>query len=208
MTDFSDFLAQIADFENRADWSPALVISFVRMAESKFNSELRISRMIRSLDALIAARCAPLPDDWLEMTLIRLENDNAPTGFLPIRYKSRDEFFNLPDTVSYGYYTIEGRQVFFGGTPNTVDGQTVRMTYFAEVPVMSDIQGSWVYDKYPSLYLYGSLMHADLHAVGEEQNAANMKTLTEDMIGKLNKEHLIAKASGSRVTRTRVRSFG
>ena len=66
MTDYSDFTAQIAEWANREDWSPVLVTSFVRMAEQKINAELRIGRMIRSADALIAARCAPLPDDWLE----------------------------------------------------------------------------------------------------------------------------------------------
>ena len=39
-------------------------------------------------------------------------------------------------------------------------------------------------------------MHADLHAQGEEQSAATMKQLVEDMIQKLNAGHLGAKASG------------
>jgi flagellar motor switch protein FliG len=47
-----------------------------------------------------------------------------------------------------------------------------------------------------------------LHAVGEEQSAGAMKQLTEDEIQKLNAQHLRSKASGSRVTRTRSRSFG
>ena len=55
--------------------------------------------------------------------------------------------------------------------PDTVNGQTVKLTYYGEVPVFSDTQDSWVYTKYPTLYLYGSLMHADLHAVGEEDKA-------------------------------------
>ena len=69
-------------------------------------------------------------------------------------------------------------------------------------------QDSWVYTKYPSLYLSAAMMHAYLHAVGEEQNAANAKQLAEDQIQKLNAAHLGAKASGSRVTMPRHRSFG
>ena len=49
--------------------------------------------MIKSVDGLIAARCAPIPDDWLEFSLVRIASDNVPSGFLPIRYKARDEFF-------------------------------------------------------------------------------------------------------------------
>ena len=82
------------------------------------------------------------------------------------------------------------------------------MTYYGEVPVFSDIVDSWVNDKYPSLYLSAAMMHAFLHAVGEEDKAAGAKQLTEDTINKLNALHMTSRASGSRVVRSRVRSFG
>lgn len=208
MSDFTNFVAELKEWANRSDWSDILVASFIRSAEEKFNAELRIDRMLSSNDALIASRCAPLPDDWLEFSLVRIGNDNVPSGFVPIRYKSRDEFFKLPDKWGFGFYTIEGRQLFVGGTPDNVNGQTVRMTYYGEVPVFSDDQDSWVYTKYPNLYLSAAMMHAYMHAVGEEQAAALAKQLAEDEIGKLNTEWKLAKASGSRLTRTRTRSFG
>ena len=208
MTDFADLQTQIADYANRQDWSPQLVTGFIRQCEQKLNAELRIDRMIQFNEALIASRCAPLPDDWLQMELVRIGNDNVPDGFIPIRYKSRDEFFTTVDKWTYGFYTIQGRQIFIGGYPDDVNGQTVKLTYYGEVPVFSDDQDSWVYSKYPTLYLYGSLMHADLHAVGEEDKAGSLKQLVEDMIQKLNANHAMSRASGSRVTRTRTRSFG
>ena len=160
MTDFSDFKAQIADWANRADWSDALVTSFIRQAEQKLNAELRVDRMIQFDDALIASRCAPLPDDWLAMDLVRISNDNGADGFLPIRYKARDEFYNLRDNWTYGYYTIEGRQIYIGGPPDAVNGQTVKIAYYGEVPVFSDDTDSFIYTKYPNLYLNAALMHA------------------------------------------------
>ena len=208
MTDFSDLKAQVAEWANRQDWSDTLVTSFIRMAETKFNAELRVDRMIQFDEALIASRCATLPDDWLAMDLVKVANTNGADGFLPIRYLPRDEFFNLSDKWAVKYYTIEGRQIFFGGSPDQTEGIEYRIAYYGEVPVLSDAQQSWLYTKYPSLYLHASLMHADLHAVGEEQGAANMKALTEDAIQKLNALDLRAKASGSRITRTRARSFG
>jgi hypothetical protein len=208
MTDFSDFKAQIAEWANRQDWSDALVTSYVRMAEAKFNQELRIDRMIQFDDGLIASRCAPLPDDWLAMDLVRVANENGADGFLPARYRSRDEFFNQRDSRTWMYYTLEGRTMYFGGTPDPVDGTVYKLAYYGEVPPFTDTQTSWVYTKYPQLYLFAALMHADLHAQGEEQSAANMKQLVEDMIQKLNAGHLGAKASGSRVTMPHRRSFG
>jgi hypothetical protein len=208
MTDFSDFKAQIAEWSNRQDWPDALVTSFVRMAESKLNQELRVALMIEMDDGLIASRCAPLPGDWLAMDLVRVANDAGADGFLPARYKSRDEFFNQRDDRTWMYYTIVGTQIYFGGTPNPTDGTVYKIVYYGEVPVFSDTQTSWVYTKYPSLYLSAAMMHAYMHAVGEEQNASNSKALAEDQIQKLNAAHLGAKASGSRVTMPRHRTFG
>jgi hypothetical protein len=206
--DYLNLQAQIADWANRQDWSPQLIASFIAMAEQKFNAELRVDRMIAFYEALIISRCAPLPDDWLEMDLIKIQNQNGADGFLPIRYKSRDEFFNVRDSWTYGYYTIEGRQIYFGGSPDDVEGTITKLAYYAEVPVMAVAGTSWIYQKYPNLYVFASLMHSDLRATGEEQGAANYKQLAEDTIQKLNAVHMRAKASGSRVTRSRVRSFG
>jgi hypothetical protein len=193
---------------NREDWSDDLVTSFIRMAEAKFNQELRVDRMIRFDEALVNCRCIELPDDWLQMDFIRIANPSVPDGFIPIRYKSRDEFFTTVDNWAYGFYSIQGRNVFIGGAPDAINGQAVRITYYGEVPVFSDTTPSWIYTKFPSLYLSAASMYAFLHSTGEEDKAMGAKQLTEDTIAKLNNDHLRSKASGSRVTRSRVRSFG
>ncbi len=208
MSDYSDFVAQIKDYANRQDWSDQLVAGFIAQANEKLNSELRIDRMIKFYEALIASRCAPLPDDWLAMELVRIANGNAADGFLPIRYKSRDEFYTTVDNWMYGFYTIQGRQLFVGGYPDAVNGQIVKLTYYGEVPVFSDDTPSWVYTKFPALFLSAATMFSCLHAVGEEDKAMGAKQLTEDTIQKLNANHAMSRASGSRVTRTKTRSFG
>ena len=211
MTDFADFTTAIAEWANRQDWSPTLVTSFVRMAEQKFNAELRVDRMINFADNTVTLRCAPLPDDWLEFVSdagVKIANPNAADGFFPLAYRARDEFFKLPDQYAWRYYTIQGREMYFGGAPDQTEGQAIKIAYYGEVPVFADATPSWIYTKYPNLYLFAALMHADLHAVGEEQSAGNLKQLAEDMINKLNADHLRSKASGSRVTRRRRRSFG
>jgi hypothetical protein len=208
MTDFSDFKTQIMEWTNRQDWSDTLTTSFVRMAEQKFNQELRVSRMITMAENTVTCRCSTLPDDWLESDLVLMAADNVPGGWKPIRYKARDEFFKLPDKWAWNHYTVEGRTIFFGGTPDDTEGRQFQIYYFAEVPIFSDTQASWIYTKYPSLYLSAALMYAYMHAIGEEAQAGGAKTLTEDGIQKLNNEFNTSKASGSRLVRTRVRSFG
>jgi hypothetical protein len=208
MTDYSDFQAQILDWTNRQDFSPVLVTSFIRQAEEIFNRELRVDRMINTATNTVTVRCSMLPDDWLEMDHISIANNNGPNGWLPIRYMPRDQFFNTVDKRAYGYYTIEGREVTFGGSPDDVDGIMYQIQYYGEVPVFSDTCPSWVYTKYPTVYLNAAQYRAALHAVGEEQTAANFKGMLDEGIKKLNDEHLKSKASGSRLKRTQRRSFG
>lgn len=208
MTDFADLKTSIAEWANRQDWSDALVTSFIRMAEQKFNQDLRIDRMVKFAENVVTCRCADLPDDWLWMRFLSVANIAAPNGFQPIHYKARDEFFRLPDKWAINFYTIEGRTVTFGGTPDDIEGIPYKMAYYGEVPVLTDDCPSWIYTKYPTLYLFAALMHADLHAVGEENQAAMLKAQVDDTISKLNMQHLVAKASGSRVNRSRPRSFG
>ena len=200
--------AQITDWANRQDWSPALVQSFITMAEQKMNSDLRIDRMLQTSDNVVTVRCSTLPDNWLEMYLAFIQNPAGPNGYLPIRYKSNDEFFNLIDWRSYGYYTIVGRVINFGGPPDALEGIPYQIVYYSEVPPLNDTTDSWVYTKYPNLYLWAALGNAALHAVGEEASAANFTGLADALVAKLNMDWLRAKASGSRVTKTRMRSFG
>jgi hypothetical protein len=219
MSDFSDFCAALADYANRQDWSPQLITSFVRNAEEKLNSELRVDRMIATAQNTVTDSCSTLPDDWLESDLMLIASQNTPTGWSPIRYKPRDEFFRMSNrpysgmwtntyNSTWGFYTIEGRTIWFGGPVDDLEGTVYQMNYYQEVPVFSDTVTSWVYTKYQGLYRCAALMHADLHAVGEEDKAGMMKQLAEDMITKLNADHARARASGSRLARTRVRSFG
>jgi hypothetical protein len=105
-------------------------------------------------------------------------------------------------------YTIEGRTLYFGGVPNELEGTLFQLSYFQEVPVMANTGSSWVYTKYPKLYLFAALSNADLHAVGEEQTAMMLGQQVDQMIQALNNAYLMSKASGSRLKRTRVRSFG
>ena len=204
----TNLTAAIQDWANRGDWTPALVQSFITMAEQKMNSDMRVSQMIATSNNTITCRCSVLPTDWLEMYLVFIQNPAGPNGFLPIRYKSNDEFFNLRDWAAYGYYTIVGRVINFGGPPNDTEGIPYKINYYQEVPPLNDITDSWVYTKYPNIYLWGSLAYAALHAVGEEASSANFEKLADATITKLNNDWLKAKASGSRVTKTRVRSFG
>lgn len=210
MNQFTTLSNQLMEWANRQDWAgtPGLVQSYIAMAEQKFNTDLRIDRMIATSQNVVTNRCSTLPDDWLEMYLVFITTQVNPSGWAPLRYKSNDEFFNLTDRNAYGYYTIVGRTINFGGTPDNIEGVLYQINYFQEVPPLNDATDSWVYTKYPNMYLWQGLANAAMHAVGEEAQAANFAKMADEVITKLNNDWRLAKASGSRVTRTRTRSFG
>jgi hypothetical protein len=219
MSDYDLFTAQIADFANRADWSPALVGSFISMADQHLNANLRIQRMIATTQNTVTCGCATLPDDWLESDLMLIGNSPSPTGWTPIRYMPRDVFFRIPATPysgtylqnynsTMGSYTIEGTTIYFGGVPDELEGTLFQMNYYQEVPVMANTGSSWVWTKYPRLYLLAAMMNSGLHAVGEEQVWMLYGQQVDKMIGELNSSWARARASGSRLKRMRVRSFG
>ena len=115
-----------------------MVASFISQAEQKFNAELRVDRMIKTSQNIVTCRCSTLPDDWLQMDLVKIQNDNGADGFLPIRYMARDQFFNLRDTWAYGFYTIAGRVSTFGGTPDATEGIDYLISYYGEVLIFYD----------------------------------------------------------------------
>ena len=108
------------------------------------------------------------------MDLVRVENENGADGFLTARYKARDEFFNQRDTHTWMYYSIVGTKMFFGGTPDPLDGTRYRIAYYGEVPALSDTQHELDLHEIPGALSQRPLMHAALHAVGEEQTAATL----------------------------------
>ena len=126
-----------------------------------------------------------------------------------MRYKSRDEFYTtVEQLVSRLLHHVKVDKSILVVFLTPLMAKVVKLTYYAEVPVITDTFESYIYTKYPSLYLNAAAMHAFLHGVGEEDKAAAAKQLTEDQITKLNALHATSRASGSRVTRTRTRSFG
>ena len=87
VTDFLGLLKQWVDDE---DLSDELLLSWVAMAEERFNNELRIREMVRTVGVMLADQCVPLPTDFLEIVSVRYSNNG-----LPLRYISPDEYWRI-----------------------------------------------------------------------------------------------------------------
>ena len=87
---FAAWLNTLQEWVDDLDISLEMLISWVAMAEERFNNELRCLEMVVNRAVMLADQCVPLPDDWLEIISCRYSESGQP-----LRYVSSDEFFRL-----------------------------------------------------------------------------------------------------------------
>ena len=87
---FDTFLATLQEWTDDLDLSSDMLISWVGMAEERFNNELRCLEMVVTRRVALADQCTPLPSDFLEMISLRY-----PENGQPLRYVSSDEFWRM-----------------------------------------------------------------------------------------------------------------
>lgn len=197
MSAIAEFIEQIKGWIN-FDYSDDLVTSWIRMAEERINTELRVREMIKVDRGLfIQDPTAPLPEDWLEMDLVRRLDRKEP-----LRYSDRHDFYTK-DTD--GYYTIIGDFIVIGGPFNK--GVEVEIYSYRQVPPLGE-EATWLYKKHPRLYTAAVLTMAVAYGV-EDERAPMWEAEVSTRISQLNAAHRLSRASGSRITRRPInRSFG
>ena len=85
-----------------------------------------------------------------------------------------------------GIYTIEGRQIFIGGLPDVIDGQTVRIPIIIMPKCLSfsDTVPSYIYTKYPGLYLNARAL-SELRSMRSARSKRRPITMADDGRGDL-----------------------
>lgn len=177
----------------------AVVTSWIRMAEEKLSKELRCKDMVQiDVGDLIDQRYL-LPSDWRAMDFVRV------IGGKPLRWVPRDDFYD-PDYASDqpNVYTMTGNYLITGaGTP---DGTDVELSYYQDIPPLGD-NPTFMVTKYPTVYLVTTLHLASMYAI-EDDRGATWEGESASLIGDINSEHQLSRASGSKLTQRHRRSFG
>lgn len=197
MSAIKEFSDQIRGWLN-FDYTDGLVLSWVRMAEERINNELRVREMIKIDRATFTSNPAAfLPDDWLEMDLVR-RLDRAE----PLKFVARHDFFGKEND---GYFTIIGSYLMVGGHFGV--GTEIEIASFRQVPPLTE-EPTWLYEKYPRLLTAATLTMAVAYGI-EDERAPLWEAETQNRINTMNAAFQTARISGGRVTRrTQKRSFG
>jgi hypothetical protein len=180
--DYTTLKSVIADWLDRDDLD-SRVPTFIQLAESMFNRELRTPEMEKSTLLSATSEDVTLPTDYLAMRSIYL-NSNPDTplrGMAPTA--SRQEFDGSTGTPVA--YTLVAGVLRLVPPPSAT--LQLKLDYFAIIDGLSDaIPSNWMLEKHPDAYLYGSLFYAE-QMLDNPTRAAQWKGLLDEVMNRINR---------------------
>ena len=156
---YGELKAQIAGWMNRTDLT-AMMDTFVQLAESSFNRNLRVPEMVKTNDAFsVSAKRTALPTDYLEMLAGRISIGGQwrDLDIETVREQTllRGSVSGTPCT-----FAIVGTNLEVSPPP---DGSyTLGLDYYGTISTITtgDSGTNSVLVAHPDLYLFRSLMNA------------------------------------------------
>lgn len=161
---YAQLQTAIAGWLSRNDLTAAIP-DFIRLAEARFNRELRVQDMVTSVTDVFASAQVEKPDDFEQVSVFRLAT--SPVAVLtPIDAAEGYRLYSA--TIGQPrFYTIEGGDLTVFPTPG---GQTYTLSYFAKVPALTTSNTvNWLLTRAPDLYLFASLVEAEPYLLNEER---------------------------------------
>jgi hypothetical protein len=156
---YTELQTAIGDTLNREDLS-AVIPTFIRMAESRIDREVRHWRQEKRSVAALDAQFSALPGDFLQP--IRLQITDGPTSdvtplstaqMLQMRYDRGD----LPGRPVH--YAVTAASLEMYPTPDAPYNS--EMVYHGRVtPLSATDPVNWLLTEAPDVYLYGALVHS------------------------------------------------
>lgn len=204
ITNYTNLKSAIADWLLRDDLT-AVIPSFIALAETQMQREIRHHKMMQRAEAEIDTRYFALPADWIETARFHVAGD------LPTRLEltSMDDMLQLRELNANTsgrptHYAHIGEQLEVFPTPNgTYD---VELLYYQKIPALSDVNATnWLLTDYPDVYLYGSLMQAAPY-LDNDQKMQVWAGLYGSAINSINAESKKARYSGAGM-RIRINSY-
>ena len=204
ITNYTNLKSAIADWLLRDDLT-AVIPSFIALAETQMQREIRHHKMMQRAEAEIDTRYFALPADWVETARFHVAGD------LPTRLEltSMDDMLQLRElNANTGgrptHYAHIGEQLEVFPTPNgTYD---VELLYYQKIPALSDVNATnWLLTDYPDVYLYGSLMQAAPY-LDNDQKMQVWAGLYGSAVNSINAESKKARYSGAGM-RIRINSY-
>lgn len=140
--DYLDLRNAIIQHTGRADLNDKLD-ELTKLAEARFNRDLRMSQQVTADTLTISSGSAPLPSDFAEMIGV--------FNLAGAEYVQQSVQYVMPNGRG-GFYSITG------GALTTTGGDGSRaIRYYATIPTITSglDDTNWLLTRYPSLYFHG-----------------------------------------------------
>jgi hypothetical protein len=159
LANYAELQSAMSDFLNRDDLT-AVLPSFIRLAESRMDRDLRHFRQEVRSTITLATQYVTIPVDYLQP--IRLQILDASTN--PVEPISMAQMLQLradsyDQTGKPTHYALTAGSFELYPTPNM--SYSASLVYYGRVPALSGANTTnWLLTEAPDAYLYGSLVHS------------------------------------------------
>tara|TARA_R110000787_G_scaffold24724_1_gene69849 strand:+ start:359 stop:982 length:624 start_codon:yes stop_codon:yes gene_type:complete len=205
LTTYSELQATIGDFLNRSDLT-SVIPTFVSLAESYINRDIRHWQMENRATTTIDSRYATRPSDWVETIRFQITSGNTSAlSLLSQKAMSdkRQSSENVAGTPKF-YCHSEGQFEVF---PTPDDSYPAELLYYQQIPALSDTNTSnWLLTQSPDVYLYGALLHSAPY-LADDARSQSWAALYGAAVSALNLNSQNASNSGSGLT-MKIRGLG
>ncbi len=165
IANYAELKSKIASWLMRDDLTDEIPI-FIQMAEEFCNSNLRTREMIKRVTLTANARYVDLPDDWRKAKNVQRVADDFALGIMA--YDEIDKYrywlaHNPTAEVDKGprHFALVGETMELAPAPTASDPHDLEMIYYAKVPHLDgDTDTNWLLENYPSILIYGALIHS------------------------------------------------
>lgn len=209
ITDYNSLVDEVGRWCNRRDLAERVPV-FIQLAESDFDTRLRVREQQKTVEASVTCSSVNLPLDWLEAVRLWLDNQTPLHYVTPDRImasRSRHAYDLHPETWDRrtNLYTIQDNVIELAAVPTTT--LALWMTYYSRVPRLDAANPTnWLLLREPALYLYGALLQAAPYMI-DDQRIAVWSGLYEQRMAAMMASSNAARHSGSPLRRV-IRGFG
>lgn len=176
-TTYSGLQATVAAYLNRRDLTDQIP-AFIRLAEAKFNRELRVLNMHTIREGTSYSNLdwdderIPIPDDYLAPYSLDLKSPQ-PGSYTPIQFMSEEEARQFMARTSNAGGPLRGYTMFgqeFLLVPPQTGTVTFRLKYYAAIRPLSDAApDNWLLLQSPDLYVVSACLEATPYLKADER---------------------------------------
>lgn len=182
---YSELCTTVADWIHRTDLGN-IIPTFVAAAEESMSADIN-SRSMDSKTTLYTSAntsAVALPIDMVEMRRLQVVGSyNNVLKYVTPDQLGQDYSNNITSRPSE--FTVIGGNIELAPTPDSI--YALELTYKRRIPALSNTNTTnWVLQSWPSVYLYGTLIHACNYTMDFERQAVAQK-MYDEAVSNINK---------------------